>query len=91
MVLVTDYKLPAIPVQKVHDPLLDAAGISLSVLRLDQVHPEISGNKWFKLKYNLIQAGNAGQDTLLSFGGPWSNHLHALAAMPGFRPILCSS
>ena len=50
------------------------------VLRLDQLHPLISGNKAFKLFGHLQQAHAAGAETLLSFGGPYSNHLHALAA-----------
>lgn len=48
------------------------------------------GNKFYKLKYNLIAARKAGLSTLLSFGGAWSNHLHALAqvgADEGFRTI----
>lgn len=90
MDLTVGFTLPDIPVQPVSDPALAAAGVSLSVLRLDQVHPVISGNKWFKLKHNLLRAREAGRDTLLSFGGPWSNHLHALAAAGqifGFRTI----
>lgn len=80
--------LPDIPVQPVEDPVLAAAGIRLSVLRLDLVHPVISGNKWFKLKYNLARARETGRNCLLTFGGSWSNHLHALAfagAEFGFR------
>ena len=53
--------------------------LAVDVLRLDAVHPIISGNKWYKLKFNLAQAKAAGASELLSFGGPWSNHLHALA------------
>ena len=49
------------------------------VLRLDQVHPLVSGNKWYKLKYNLEAADEQGYRKLLSCGGPHSNHLHALA------------
>jgi len=48
------------------------------------------GNKYYKLKYNLIAAKQAGLKTLLSFGGAWSNHLHALAQLgsdEGFRTI----
>ncbi len=65
-------------------------GISLDVLRCDLIHPLLSGNKWYKLKYNLQAAQAAGQQTLLSFGGAWSNHLHALAAaasLSGLRSI----
>ena len=56
-----------------------ANGICLSIKRLDQVHPRISGNKWYKLKYNLIDAKQHGYTQLLSFGGAYSNHIAALA------------
>lgn len=72
--------VPDIPLQSVHDPVLDAHGVRLAVLRLDLLHPFISGNKWFKLRPVLEQAQAMGQKTLLSFGGAWSNHLLALAA-----------
>jgi len=48
-------------------------------LRLDLIHPEISGNKWFKLKYNLQQAKAENKDTILTFGGAYSNHIAATA------------
>lgn len=51
----------------------------VDVLRLDQIHQEISGNKWFKLKYNLQAAVNGDFDTLLTFGGAHSNHIAATA------------
>lgn len=54
-------------------------GIQLAVLRLDAIHPIVSGNKWFKLKYYLQQAQEENADTIASFGGPYSNHLVALA------------
>jgi 1-aminocyclopropane-1-carboxylate deaminase len=43
------------------------------------LHPVISGNKWRKLKYNLDEALSLGTDTIISMGGAYSNHLHALA------------
>ena len=43
------------------------------------MHPHAQGNKYYKLKYNLEKARSLGQDTILTFGGPWSNHLHATA------------
>lgn len=77
-------KLPAddalLPLQPLHDSLLQSHGVSVSVLRLDLVHPFICGNKWFKLRVPLEQARQSGQRTLLSFGGAYSNHLLALAA-----------
>ncbi|PRA33956.1 1-aminocyclopropane-1-carboxylate deaminase/D-cysteine desulfhydrase [Pseudomonas poae] len=53
-------------------------GVELAVLRLDRIDPLISGNKWFKLTGHLAQAQNASG--IISLGGAYSNHLHALAA-----------
>lgn len=52
----------------------------VDMLRLDELHPEVSGNKWYKLKYNLQHAIEAGCNTVLTFGGGYSNHLAATAA-----------
>ena len=49
------------------------------MLRIDLVHPVVSGNKWFKLKYHLQQALNESSKGIISFGGAWSNHLVATA------------
>lgn len=54
--------------------------IKLFVKREDIIHPYVSGNKWRKLKYNLTEARNLGYDTLLTFGGAYSNHIYATAA-----------
>jgi 1-aminocyclopropane-1-carboxylate deaminase len=53
----------------------------LSVKREDLIHPYISGNKYRKLKYNLVQAKKEGRNTLLTFGGAFSNHIAAVAAV----------
>jgi 1-aminocyclopropane-1-carboxylate deaminase len=53
--------------------------ISVFIRREDLIHPFISGNKFRKLKYNLVQAKAENQDTLLTFGGAFSNHIAALA------------
>lgn len=50
----------------------------LFVKRDDLLHPQISGNKWRKLKYNLQQITDNHSKHVLSFGGNYSNHLHAL-------------
>ncbi len=55
------------------------AGTEVFVLRLDLIHPLISGNKWFKLKYNVEEARKQGCDTILTFGGAFSNHILATA------------
>ena len=67
-------------VQKVNDEFLDKFGIELFVKRIDLIHKEISGNKWYKLKYNLLEANQKGFDCLLTFGGAYSNHIHAVAS-----------
>lgn len=64
--------------------------VSLSIKREDLIHPLVSGNKFRKLKYNLEQAKKERQDTLLTFGGAYSNHIAAVAAAGrenGFRTI----
>ena len=64
---------------KVDDPFLENHQVELWIKRDDLIHPIISGNKWRKLKYNLNHALSVGADTLISMGGAYSNHLHALA------------
>jgi 1-aminocyclopropane-1-carboxylate deaminase len=69
-----------LPLQKISDPLISSSGINLFLLRLDQVHSHISGNKWFKLKYNLEEAKKQNKEGILTFGGAYSNHIAATAA-----------
>jgi 1-aminocyclopropane-1-carboxylate deaminase len=52
----------------------------VSILRLDKLHPLISGNKWFKLRYYLDEAKTLQKKKIVTFGGAWSNHLLATAA-----------
>ena len=72
------FKTP--PLQPVEHPLLTQKNVQLWIKRTDLLHPVISGNKWYKLKYNLVAALQQGVKGVVSFGGAWSNHLHALAA-----------
>ena len=65
--------------QEISLPILKEKDIRLFVKRLDKVHPFISGNKLFKLRYNLIEAKKLGYTTLLTFGGAYSNHIAATA------------
>lgn len=53
--------------------------VQLTIKRLDLIHPQISGNKFYKLKYNLMEAQRLGYKTVLSFGGAYSNHIAATA------------
>jgi 1-aminocyclopropane-1-carboxylate deaminase len=74
--------VPKVPtrLERIVDPVLDEYEVKLYVKRDDLIHPQISGNKWRKLKYNLDEAHLQGRDTLLTFGGAYSNHIYATAA-----------
>jgi 1-aminocyclopropane-1-carboxylate deaminase len=74
------FNLGKTPVQRIEDPLLERHKVQLFIKREDQLHPSISGNKWRKLKYNLLTARGEGYNTLLTFGGAFSNHIAAVAA-----------
>ena len=67
-------------IEQINDPQLTARNVSLDMLRLDNIHPLVNGNKWFKLKLNLQAAMSENHGAILSFGGAYSNHIHALAA-----------
>ena len=54
--------------------------MELYVLREDLIHPEISGNKWRKLKFNIVEAKEKGFESVVTFGGAYSNHIAATAA-----------
>ncbi len=56
-------------------------GIDLYLKREDRIHPMISGNKYRKLKYNILEAKKLGFKKLLSFGGAFSNHIAAVASV----------
>lgn len=65
-------------------------GILLEIKREDLLHPFISGNKFRKLKYNLLQAKAENRETVLTFGGAYSNHIAAVAYAgkeQGFKTI----
>lgn len=59
---------------------LPAFNNKVAVLRLDAVHPIVSGNKWYKLQGHLAQAAAMGKQTILTYGGAYSNHIVATAA-----------
>ena len=64
--------------------------IQLTIKRLDLIHPRISGNKFFKLKYNFFAAQQQGLRQVLTFGGAYSNHIAATAyaaQLVGFQSI----
>ncbi len=66
--------------ETISDPILEAHGVSLVVKRDDLIDPEVSGNKWRKLKFNVLQGVQYKNEGILTFGGAYSNHLVATAA-----------
>lgn len=67
-------------IQEIIDPILAQFGVKLFIKREDLNHPFVTGNKWWKLKYNLQAARLQGYHTLLTFGGAYSNHIYATTA-----------
>ncbi len=68
------------PTIEINDPSIREAGVRLLLKREDLNHPFVSGNKWWKLKYNLLEAVRQHHATILTFGGAYSNHIYATAA-----------
>ena len=70
--------------------IFENLGIELYMKREDKIHAFVSGNKYRKLKYNLLEADKQGFKTLLTFGGAYSNHIAAVASagdILGFKTI----
>lgn len=74
-----ELRLPS-PLLEIADERLASRGLRLYLKRDDLIHPDLPGNKWRKLKYNIETALLQGHSTLLTFGGAYSNHLLATAA-----------
>lgn len=66
--------------QELEHPALLQKNCKAAVLRLDQLHPIVSGNKWFKLRFYLKEALQLQKKRVVTYGGAWSNHLLATAA-----------
>jgi 1-aminocyclopropane-1-carboxylate deaminase len=84
--LLQSHTLPPITITKISHPKTD----NLYLARLDLLPYPAGGNKWFKLKYNLLEAQRLGIKQLITFGGAYSNHLHATAEAAeyfGFQSI----
>ena len=84
-----DLILPS-PIQEVDFPLLKNKNIRLWIKRDDLIHPWVSGNKYRKLKYNLKSAIENKCKAIVTFGGAFSNHLHATAgacALLGLKSV----
>lgn len=77
-----DLLIPSLPTPLIliENEITRAADVTLYIKRDDLIHDTVSGNKWRKLKYNLLDAKDKGFQSLLTFGGAYSNHLYAVAA-----------
>jgi 1-aminocyclopropane-1-carboxylate deaminase/D-cysteine desulfhydrase-like pyridoxal-dependent ACC family enzyme len=73
------FLLPS-PLEELTDPRLADRSVRLLLKRDDLIDPDVPGNKWRKLKYNLDAARRDGHRTLLTFGGAYSNHIRATSA-----------
>lgn len=67
--------------QQIYSSLFQKKGITLFIKRIDKNHKYISGNKLYKLKYNISRAKKEGYNTLLTFGGAYSNHIVATSCI----------
>ncbi|OSZ78697.1 hypothetical protein CAP35_10735 [Chitinophagaceae bacterium IBVUCB1] len=77
-------------IQPLHPAFFSQYVNRMDMLRLDSIHPVVSGNKWYKLQYYLQDAKAKRADTIITFGGAYSNHLVATAAAAkqfGFKSI----
>jgi len=74
------FQLHAITVDPIRLPQLAEKKVEADILRLDKIHPLVSGNKWFKLRFYLDEAIAQQKKNIVTFGGAWSNHILATAA-----------
>jgi 1-aminocyclopropane-1-carboxylate deaminase len=87
--MLQDISLSNISIDPLSLPLLTEKKVMASVLRLDKIHPLVSGNKWFKLRYYLQEAKEQQKKIIVTFGGAWSNHILATAAACKINQLDC--
>lgn len=85
-----DIRFDAVSTEPITLPVFSSNKIEAHMLRLDKIHPFVSGNKWFKLKNHLEEARNQSAAKLVTFGGAWSNHILATAAACHMAGIPCA-
>jgi 1-aminocyclopropane-1-carboxylate deaminase len=90
MFVLMQLHLPS-PIQQLVEPLYEKMGVQVFVKREDLIHPLISGNKWRKLKYSLQKAAEVGKQHIVTFGGAYSNHVLATAAVAQAQGLQASA
>jgi 1-aminocyclopropane-1-carboxylate deaminase len=86
-----DIKIKSIRIDEVNEDFILDKNISLKILRLDLLHPTISGNKYFKILPYLQKYQNGNYKEIVTFGGAYSNYLHALAYVCFKNKIPCTA
>jgi 1-aminocyclopropane-1-carboxylate deaminase len=79
-----------VTIDKLNNKFLTEKGVELSLLRLDKIHEEVSGNKLFKLHYYVERCLQTTHKKILTFGGAYSNHLAATAFLCKEKDITCT-
>src|SRR5678815_1698321 len=90
MDLLQEMNFKEVVIQKLSDENLKNQHTEVSVLRLDKIHPVVSGNKWFKLKYYLQEAIENNYSSIGTFGGAFSNHILATAYACNRQKLQCT-
>lgn len=75
-----DLSLQSVEIDTISLPIAGKPHYNVDVLRLDKIHPLISGNKWFKLQFYIEEAISKNKKNIVTFGGAYSNHIVATAA-----------
>jgi len=78
--LIKEFEQRISPLEQLVINDLDKYGVTIYVKRDDLIDPYLSGNKWRKLHFNLLEAVRSNKSTILTFGGAYSNHIYAVAA-----------
>lgn len=65
---------------EIHESFFDEHNVRLLIKRDDRIHKDVSGNKWRKLKYNVLKCLDRKNEGIITFGGAYSNHLVATSA-----------
>ncbi len=74
------HSLAPSPLEELNCPLFVEKGLKVFIKRDDLIHPSVQGNKWRKLKYNILKIKELGIPKMLTYGGAFSNHIYATAA-----------
>jgi 1-aminocyclopropane-1-carboxylate deaminase len=85
-----EINLSHITIDRINSPAAAKRNITIDVLRLDKIHPHVSGNKWFKLRFYLDEAIATNKTTIVTYGGAWSNHILATAASCQMHGLKCT-